>query len=147
MEYHFKADDVGDLGGVASQIVDIIDLSNIDIVLLYGSMGAGKTTLVRALCESIGVVDSVTSPTFALVNEYERGSGGLIYHFDFYRIERLEEVFDLGYEEYLYSGNLSLIEWPEMIEPLIPYDDPSLKIARLDISVVSGDKREFTLTL
>lgn len=94
----------------------------------YGAMGAGKTTLIRELTAQLGVTDMVTSPTFALVNEYQSEGGKVIYHFDFYRINRLEEVYDLGYEEYFYSGDLCLVEWPELIEELLPEDVVKVKI-------------------
>lgn len=84
-----------------------------------GEMGSGKTTLIQSVCASLGVKDEVTSPTFSLVNEYQSASGNPIYHFDFYRIRNLEEVFDIGYEDYFYSGHLCLIEWPSLIEPLL----------------------------
>ena len=111
------------------------------VLAFYGKMGAGKTTFIKALCEELGVTDVVTSPTFAIVNEYEVPitspqcsthqtnevpSGamvGAIYHFDFYRIKRIEEVYDMGYEDYFYSPDcLCLIEWPELIEELLPED-------------------------
>lgn len=85
----------------------------------YGSMGAGKTTFIKAVCEQLGVRDTVASPTFAIVNEYSSNMGP-IYHFDFYRIKNLGEVLDLGFEEYAYSGALCLMEWPELIEELLP---------------------------
>jgi tRNA threonylcarbamoyladenosine biosynthesis protein TsaE len=84
-------------------------------------MGVGKTTLVKAICEELGVTETVTSPTFAIVNEYRSDtSGELIYHFDLYRIKKLEEVYDMGYEDYFYSGALCFIEWPELAEDLLP---------------------------
>lgn len=93
------------------------------VFAFYGSMGAGKTTFVKAICEELGVEDVITSPTFAIVNEYRSDSTGeLIYHFDFYRIKKLEEVYDMGYEDYFYSGALCFIEWPELIEELLPED-------------------------
>ena len=91
-----------------------------DIIAFYGSMGAGKTTLIKNLCHKMGVTDEVNSPTFAIVNEYVTGEGESVYHFDFYRIKKLEEAYDIGFENYFDSGNLCLIEWPEMIEPLLP---------------------------
>lgn len=91
------------------------------VFAFYGKMGAGKTTFVKAICEELGVDDVITSPTFAIVNEYETPSEP-IYHFDFYRIKKLEEVYDMGYEEYFYSGSLCFIEWPELIESLLPDD-------------------------
>jgi tRNA threonylcarbamoyladenosine biosynthesis protein TsaE len=84
-------------------------------------MGAGKTTFVKAICEELGVEDVITSPTFAIVNEYEANNQS-IFHFDFYRIKRLEEVYDMGYEDYFYSGALCFIEWPELIDDLLPED-------------------------
>ena len=100
------------------------------VIAFYGKMGAGKTTFIKALCEELGVEDVITSPTFAIVNEYSTAAdsslftlhSSLIYHFDFYRIKKLEEVYDMGYEDYFYSGNLCLIEWPELIEDLLPED-------------------------
>ena len=91
-----------------------------DIIAFYGSMGAGKTTLIKNLCHKMGVTDEVNSPTFAIVNEYVTEEGESVYHFDFYRIKKLEEAYDIGFENYFDSGNLCLIEWPEMIEPLLP---------------------------
>jgi len=90
------------------------------IFAFYGAMGAGKTTFIKAICHELGSNDYVTSPTFALINEYSTSEGSVIYHFDFYRIKKLEEAFDLGYEDYIYSGNYCFIEWPEMIEQLLP---------------------------
>lgn len=90
------------------------------VFAFYGKMGAGKTTFIKALCETLGVKDVITSPTFSLINEYMDGKGNSIYHFDFYRIKKLEEVYDMGYEDYFYSGNLCLLEWPELIEEILP---------------------------
>ena len=91
------------------------------VFALYGKMGAGKTTFIKAVCEELGVSDVITSPTFAIVNEYRSDTAGeLIYHFDFYRIKKLDEVYDMGYEDYFYSGALCFIEWPELIEELLP---------------------------
>ena len=93
------------------------------VFALYGKMGAGKTTFVKAICEELGVTDVITSPTFAIVNEYRSDeSGELIYHFDFYRIKKLSEVYDMGYEDYFFSGALCFIEWPELVEELLPGD-------------------------
>ena len=89
------------------------------VFAFYGGMGAGKTTFIKAICEQLGVQDTVTSPTFAIVNEYASDMGP-IYHFDFYRIKNLGEVMDLGFDEYAYSDNLCLMEWPELIEELLP---------------------------
>ncbi|WP_321478519.1 tRNA (adenosine(37)-N6)-threonylcarbamoyltransferase complex ATPase subunit type 1 TsaE [uncultured Bacteroides sp.] len=91
------------------------------VFALYGKMGAGKTTFVKAICEELGITDVINSPTFAIVNEYRsEETAELIYHFDFYRINKLEEVYDMGYEDYFYSGALCFIEWPELVEELLP---------------------------
>lgn len=102
------------------------------VFAFYGKMGAGKTTFISALCRALGVEDTVTSPTFSIVNEYRADTTGeLIYHFDFYRIRKLDEVYDLGYEDYFYSGAVCLIEWPELIEELLPADTVSIHIEEL----------------
>ncbi len=90
------------------------------IFAFYGSMGAGKTTFIKALCEEMQVLDYVTSPTFSLINEYETENKGTIFHFDFYRIKDQSEAYDFGYEEYFYSNSYCFIEWPELIESLLP---------------------------
>ena len=95
---------------------------------LLGKNGAGKTTLIRAVCDRLGVTDTVTSPTFAIVNEYRGDGTPPVYHFDFYRIDRIEEAFDFGYEEDFFSGNLCLVEWPEKIESLLPDDAMNVRI-------------------
>ena len=90
------------------------------IFAIYGRMGSGKTTLIRAICREMGVEDTVTSPTFTLVNEYRRPGNSPVYHFDFYRIKKITEVLDFGIEEYFYSGAPCFMEWPELIESLLP---------------------------
>jgi len=107
------------------------------VFAFYGQMGAGKTTFVKAICEELGVEDVITSPTFAIVNEYTLASppsslAPVIYHFDFYRIKRLEEVYDMGFEEYFYSGALCFIEWPELIEDLLPDDAVKVTVVQQD---------------
>ena len=102
------------------------------VFAFYGKMGAGKTTFIKAVCECLGVEDVINSPTFAIVNEYRSGSGELIYHFDFYRIKKLEEVYDMGYEDYFYSGALCFIEWPELIEELLPADAVKVSIVEAE---------------
>ncbi len=92
------------------------------VFAFYGKMGAGKTTFIKAVCEELGVEDVINSPTFAIVNEYVDGKGEPVYHFDFYRIKNLQEVMDLGYEDYVYSGHVCFMEWPELIENLLPDD-------------------------
>lgn len=107
------------------------------VVALYGEMGAGKTTFTKALCKVLGVVDGVNSPTFNLINEYRTDKGEVVYHFDFYRIDKLEEAFDIGFEEFIESGNLCIIEWPEKIEQILPSDT-----LRVKISVLKDGSRE-----
>lgn len=109
------------------------------IFAFYGSMGAGKTTFIKAICEELGVKDVITSPTFAIVNEYQTADGCPVYHFDFYRIKKIEEVYDMGYEDYFYSGALCLIEWPELIEELLPEN-----AVRVNITVNEDDSRLIT---
>ena len=98
------------------------------VVAFRGEMGAGKTTLIREIAAQLGATDTVTSPTFALVNQYKGRGKRPIYHFDFYRIDDLREAFDLGYEEYFYSGDICLVEWPEKIEPLLPENTIQVRI-------------------
>ncbi|MBQ1673597.1 MAG: tRNA (adenosine(37)-N6)-threonylcarbamoyltransferase complex ATPase subunit type 1 TsaE [Bacteroidales bacterium] len=106
------------------------------VIAFYGSMGAGKTTFITALCEALGVRDVVNSPTFTIVNEYRDGAGEPVYHFDFYRINRLSEALDIGLYEYFDSGALCLVEWPEMIEELLPED-----VLKVQILVDDADTR------
>ena len=132
-----EIDSLSELERVAEEILSSIGERR--VVLLRGGMGAGKTTLVSRIASKLGAEDTVTSPTFALVNQYE-GREGTIYHFDFYRINRVEEVFDLGYEEYFYSGELCFVEWPEMVEGLLPEDAMEVRI-----KVGDDDKRIFEI--
>ena len=116
-----KIDSLDNIKEAAKQFVAAIDQTT--VFAFYGKMGAGKTTFTKAVCEELGVTDTVASPTFAIVNEYRSDTTGeLIYHFDFYRIKKLDEVYDMGYEDYFYSGALCFIEWPELIEELLPED-------------------------
>ncbi len=128
---------------------DLKNLSDIDVAAqafvqamgdrkvfaFYGEMGVGKTTFIKAVCSVLGVNETISSPTFAIVNEYTKADGKPIYHFDFYRIKKLEEVYDLGYEDYFYSGNISFIEWPELIESLLPEDV-------VKVQIVPGENEE-----
>ena len=100
------------------------------VFAFYGKMGAGKTTFIKAICEELGVEDVITSPTFAIVNEYHTTTNDVIYHFDFYRIKKLEEVYDMGYEDYFYSGALCFLEWPELIEEILPEDAVAVTITQ-----------------
>ena len=131
-------DSLDGLKKVAESVIESLDGRN--VVAFCGTMGAGKTTLISAIMEHLGSTDNVTSPTFALVNQYSTDAGDAVYHFDFYRINRIEEVFDMGYEEYFYSGDLCLIEWPELIEDLLPED---AMVVRID--VLSPTERRFTI--
>ena len=112
-----KAKNLADLKLIAENLIRHFPENR--IFAFYGKMGAGKTTFIQSVCRVLGSDDNITSPTFALINEYDSVSG-LIYHFDFYRIKNMEEAFDFGYEDYLFSGSYCLIEWPELIEPLLP---------------------------
>ena len=102
----------------AKKFTEFLDKGN--IFAFYGKMGSGKTTLIKSICEEMGVEDSINSPTFAIVNEYEDREQRTIYHFDFYRIKSVEEVYNMGYEEYIYSDAICFMEWPELIEELLP---------------------------
>ena len=122
--------DVDHIHEAARQFVSHIGQAR--VFAFYGSMGAGKTTFIKAVCQELGVTDVVTSPTFAIVNEYVLSSCPLainkVFHFDFYRIKRLEEVYDMGFEDYFYSGSLCFIEWPELIEDVLPSDAVKVNI-------------------
>jgi len=109
---------VDELSAAAGEILSSFEDER--IFAFYGKMGAGKTTLIKYFCDILGVTDKTSSPTFAIVNEYNSLEDELIYHFDFYRIEKISEVLDIGYEEYLYSGNYCFMEWPEKISKLLP---------------------------
>lgn len=139
--FFMKEIDIDSLDGLTEVAEAIIEsLNGRNVVAFCGTMGAGKTTLISAIMEYLGSSDNVTSPTFALVNQYSTANGDTVYHFDFYRINRIEEVFDMGYEEYFYSGDLCLIEWPELIEDLLPEEAMVVKI-----DVLSPTERRFTI--
>ena len=108
------------------------------VFCFYGQMGAGKTTFIKAVCQQLGVADTTSSPTFAIVNEYVTGSAETIYHFDFYRIEKLEDAYQIGADDYFYSGNYCFVEWAENIPELI--DNEFVKVK---INILSDDSREF----
>ena len=131
MKQHINIDGLSDLPRAAREFLQAIGERT--PVAFYAPMGAGKTTFITALCKALGVEeDAVSSPTFAIVNEYRGGGGRPIFHFDFYRIKRLEEVYDMGYEDYFYGSSLCLIEWPELIEELLPDDCLRVNIRMLD---------------
>lgn len=115
-----KITSLEEIGKVAEEFIRLA-MQEDTVFAFNGQMGAGKTTFIKALCEALGVSEPVTSPTFAIVNEYRSDeTGELIYHFDFYRIKKLEEAYDMGCEDYFYSGAVCLIEWPELVEDLLP---------------------------
>ena len=119
-----------ELPEAAQRFVQDIDQNT--VFAFYGKMGAGTTTFMKAVCEALGVTDVVNSPTFSIVNVYRSDQTcALIYHFDFYRIERLEEVYVMGYEEYFYCGALCFLEWPELVEDLLPGDAVRVEIEEL----------------
>lgn len=129
---------LGDVAEAAEAIIEALDGRN--VVAFFGAMGAGKTTIIKEICAQLGSEDVVTSPTFALVNRYDTAAGRAVYHFDFYRIERPEEAFDMGYEEYFYSDGLCFVEWSEKIEELLPDD-----VMRVSIEVLSPTKRHIEI--
>ena len=137
MEKLFENVALADLKKVAEELVPLLKTKR--LVLFYGHMGAGKTTFIPTLCQAMDVVDDISSPTFSIVNEYQTTSGETLFHFDFYRIKSEVEAFDMGYEDYLYSGKICLIEWPEKIATLLPEDAIEVHIAG------SGEFREIKL--
>jgi len=129
---------IGEITSVAQKVLDFVKDNN--MVTFEGEMGAGKTTLIKAICKIAGVKANVSSPTFSLINEYLTKDGKTLYHFDFYRINSEIEAFDIGYEEYFYSGNMCFVEWPSKIQSLLP-------VPRIRITLVLKDdaSREITL--
>ena len=126
-----KINSLADINEAVKQFIE--NMGDGKVFAFYGKMGAGKTTFIKAICEELGVDDVITSPTFAIVNEYQSATtGDSIYHFDFYRIKKLEEVYDMGYEDYFYSGSLCFLEWPELIDDLLPEDATKVTIEATD---------------
>lgn len=131
-------DSLNELPEVAEVILN--ELNGRTVVAFRGEMGAGKTTLIRSIMALLGSEDTISSPTFAIVNQYSTEAENTVYHFDFYRIERIEEAYDFGYEEYFYSGELCLVEWPEKIEQLLPDN-----VMTVNITIESETERTFTI--
>ena len=121
---------ISELERAATSLLELTNDNN--IICFYGEMGVGKTTFIKEICKKLGVEDTVSSPTFSIINEYLTENNESVYHFDFYRIEKEEEAFDIGYEEYFYQGNLCLIEWPKKISSIIPENIIKVQITRSD---------------
>ena len=119
MELNWTGVSIDKYPEIAAEIIKILEKENISVLCLKGDLGAGKTTFSKAVFSVLGVIDEVQSPTFSLVNEYHNEEGDSFFHFDFYRIKNIEEAYDIGYEDYFYSGNFCVVEWPEMIEGLL----------------------------
>lgn len=135
-----QIDSLKDLKTAARQLLD--QFGSRRVFAFYGGMGAGKTTFIKEICRELGSLDTITSPTFAIINEYTTSSDSLIYHFDFYRIKSIQEAYDLGYEDYFFSGNYCFVEWPERIESLLPED-----IVIVNISVAANESRRIEVSI
>ena len=133
-----KIQSLEDIASAAQKFVD--EMGENCVFAFYGKMGAGKTTFIKAICEALGVKDVVASPTFAIVNEYADAAGQPVYHFDFYRIKNLREAVDIGCEDYFYSGYPCFIEWPELVEGLLPEDT-----VKVSVEVLEDESRRITL--
>lgn len=138
-DHIYRFSQLDELPRVVTEILK--DARDSRVFALHGAMGAGKTTIIKEICRQLGVVDSTSSPTFTIVNEYLTSGGDQVYHFDFYRIKSVTEAFDFGFENYLYSGNYCFIEWPEKVLSLLP---PSIATIRIE---TEGDTRIITLSL
>ena len=134
MEKQYILNNLESIDKVVAEILN--DFPNAKLFSLKGQMGAGKTTLTKSLCKALEVEDNVCSPTFAIVNEYFSGKEGTIYHFDFYRIKNLQEAIDIGFDDYVYSGNYCFMEWCENISPLLPDN-----ITEISIEVAEDNSR------
>ena len=133
--FHQQINSIESLDKSARQLLDAFPDNR--IFAFYGEMGAGKTTFIKALCRALQVKDITSSPSFGLIHEYVSETGESVYHFDFYRIETVEEIFDIGYEEYMFSGEYCFMEWPEMVETILPEET-----VRIAIEVVNRGERE-----
>jgi tRNA threonylcarbamoyladenosine biosynthesis protein TsaE len=130
---------LNNLGPAADFVIK--NAKNNTIWCFYGQMGAGKTTLIKAICKALHVIDEVNSPTFSLVNTYQTATGKNVFHFDFYRINSIEEVYDIGYEDYFYSNSICLIEWPELVKEILPLTS----VLHIFIEPVTDTARKLTL--
>ncbi len=136
-EWKFEVTEQTDLQEIAELLVK--ESADCNLILLKGELGTGKTTLTKFICNLLNVKDEVSSPTFSLINQYETESGKKVYHFDLYRLEGIEEAFDIGCEEYFNSGELCLIEWPEVAMEIIPEN-------RIEVLIeLKGSKRSFNI--
>jgi len=133
-----EVNSLAELPAVAQQLSDFA--GDQKVFIFEGDMGAGKTTFIKTFCTALGVTDVVSSPTYAIVNEYDSPNGS-VFHFDFYRIKDIHEAYDLGYEEYFYGGGICLIEWPERVEELLPEC-----FIKVEISVLDENRRLFRLS-
>jgi len=123
---HLTCKSLSQLPEIAAQIIEF--KGNLNVITFKGELGAGKTTLIKSICQHLGVTDNVTSPTFAIINEYVINAGKPVYHFDFYRINNQLEALDIGVDEYFYSGDMCLIEWPSIVQSLLPENHASVTI-------------------
>lgn len=135
MKAEWLSEEERDNSAIAAEIIHRPDLRK--VICFYGEMGAGKTTFIKSFCQQTGVEDTIQSPTFSIVNEYQSGSGEPVYHFDFYRLKSEEEAYDLGYEQYLFSGYFCLIEWPEKIAGLLQ----GVEVTNITITVTEEGRR------
>lgn len=126
MTYRIEITSLENIQSAARKFIE--KMGNRRVFAFYGEMGAGKTTFIKAVCQAMGVQETVTSPTFAIINEYHTSDNAMIYHFDFYRIKNIEEAYDFGYEDYFYSGHICLIEWPQLVAPLLPENAVKISI-------------------
>ena len=140
MSVFFEIENVNQLKEPAKYIAELTQRYH--VFSFYGAMGAGKTTFIKEICIELQIDDLVNSPTFAIINQYVYRPGKSVYHFDFYRINKLEEVYDMGYEDYFYSNNICFIEWPEKIEELLPEENVSVQIEDM-----GGSKRKIIINV
>lgn len=144
MTKSFEIESLENIGETAREFVRFVSESSelqSNLFAFYGKMGAGKTTFIKAICDALGVRDTVNSPTFTIINEYRSAKGFPVYHFDFYRITKLQEAYDIGVEDYFRGEGLCLIEWPERIGEILPDD-----VIRVDITVNADMSRTVTLS-